>query len=174
MGAILRTIDAALFPAVKGIARAEGAYARANGRWYPLAHPLGAGDPSDTLTLLPIVVGEQPLSTTRGSVERTVWMVPHCTYEGLRFTLRRIWDEREQIILSGVPFDHPGYRGVLWAEGEDWHKAAQLPGAIVQEPRSSMGGAIVVVPLSDIGDYREEVTRPMSPSGDEGIRGTTP
>lgn len=63
---------------------------------------------------------------------------------------------------------------VLWAEGEDWHKVAQLPGAIVQDPRSSMGGAIVVVPLSDIGDYREEVTRPMSPSGDEGIRGTTP
>ena len=145
-------------PVAPGVVRPGGVYARTGDEWY-LSTQSWVGH-----TKLPWVELRKPgeESTFRlpvGAVQTTTFVTPEVEYEGFWFRLGSLWISDRTRIWDPTPRTAPDCFAVLLYVGDNRSAVLELLGAKNLDDRSSIGGATLMVRLSDVSDYRETLER---------------
>lgn len=94
---------------------------------------------------------------------RDILAVEQVTSEGLYgghwIRLVSTWTHNMTRVRAPLPFAHAGYLAMLFFDtGPDRAAIAALPRAEVHDDRTSNGGISLLVPLTELTDYRETAT----------------
>lgn len=82
-------------------------------------------------------------------------------YEDFWFEIGSLWTAERIRIRHAVAAADPDAFALLYvyiSHSVPWRQIAELPGAMVQDPRGSNGYVSVTVPVSQLTGYREDVT----------------
>lgn len=137
--------------------RNAGPYARIDGVWRAAR---GVPEPgSDAIHLYPADLPDAD-SVPIGRVQDVVIVRPLCSYRGVRFELSRVFHGADDIVWHPVPPGSPGHDATLLIDFRDpaHRRVAGWVGFTSNPLMEFVEGR---VPLADISDYREDITRTL-------------
>lgn len=144
--------------------RESAFWVRSQGRWsmsnrgFRADSRISADDRIDVFTGAD---GNETVQLFAAQVEAVCGVDAFAEYEGYWLGLGSLWTADKVRIRRAVPASEPDCFALLWVDLDDsspWEQIRELPGAVFHDPRSSNGLVSIMVRVSDLTDYREEVT----------------